>query len=239
MDASSLFDEAGASPRDRFMLMMIERVQALEGAVASLEADSLTDSMSVQLDTESLDVDALHLMFVGGHEHAAPDWAAFAARFAQAVGRRGVGLHLCEVVVEQVQPASARPSKGDFAGLGFMGMGSFGDAMHGFMERVTTKMFLTARLRSKQPVAAVERALVGALDAVGAVRAAGAWKPTEVSAVRASSRARDSGVASGPCWTWRADDDARDPAEPKHEDVLLTSAGRFALFLSAMARRIE
>ncbi len=107
------------------------------------------------------------------------------------------------------------------------------------MDRTTTKTFLTARLRSKQPVAAVGRTLVGALDALGAERAAGGWKPTEVSAVRASCR-----DSAGGSWTWRADDAparAHDPAGPKQRDAeqaedVLASAGRFALFLSAMAQ---
>ena len=40
-------DEAGMDVKDRFMLMLIERVQALETAVAALEAADSTDSLSV------------------------------------------------------------------------------------------------------------------------------------------------------------------------------------------------
>ena len=233
---SSLFDEAGASPQDRFMFMMFERVQALEGVVASLEADSLTDSMSVQLENDNaLDLGGLERrMFGGGDpEPEAPDWDAFAARFAQAVaGRRG-GVQLCEVVVEQVPYAKPICMEGAGHMRGMM------DTLNNVLNRMTTKMFLTARLRSKQPVAAVERTLVGALDALGAVKATGSWKPTDVSGVRASCRNAAAGAVS---WTWRAADapahePAPSPAGPKQEregDAEVMSAGRFAMLLSTM-----
>lgn len=43
-------DEKGMDAKDRFLLMLIDRVQALETSVALLEAEASTDSMSVIVD---------------------------------------------------------------------------------------------------------------------------------------------------------------------------------------------
>ena len=47
---ASLLDYASMDAKDRFVLMLLDRVQALEGCVATLEQEAYADSLSVTID---------------------------------------------------------------------------------------------------------------------------------------------------------------------------------------------
>ena len=191
-----LFDEQGTSARDRFLLMLIDRVQAVEGAVASLEAGASTESMSVRLDFGSI----VGRVF-GGSAGLAPDWAAFAARFGHEVQRLG-GVDLSEVIVQRVRAQNTPSIPVDL-----------GEMMQSMLESATTETFLTVRLRTKQPTGAVQLKLVQALDAIGTVSAIGAWQTTAVHA------ARKAAVQGAETWTWRVSRSADQSYESAHESA--------------------
>ena len=237
----AVFDENGTSPRDRFMLMLMDRVQALETSVSLLEAESMTDSMSIVLDVDSLSdsINTINSMFGGramrgSSEPPASDWPAFAARFGQAVERIG-GVDVSEVLVEHVRPAKVVRTVNDIMQGGLASM-DFSSMMQDILERVSsTRMFMTVRLRSKQSTAALTRKLFQALDEQRAVKVNGSWRPTDVSAARLSSRNALDQITT---WTWTAkrsdetDERRRTPPTTPGVDPA-TDVYRFALMLIA------
>ena len=224
MDAA-VFDMDGTSPRDRFMLMLMDRVQALETSLSSLEVDAMTDSMSIWLDVDSLSdcMNSVQSMFggsamrgsIGSSVHVTSDWTDFAARFGQAIERIG-GVDVSEVLVEHIRPVrTVRTGSATMQG-GFASM-DFGSMIQDVFDRVSgTKMFLTVRLRSKQYTASLERKLVQALDEQRDVKVNGSWRPTDVSAARLSIRNAVDEVST---WTWlaRLSGDASRSGEHKHK----------------------
>jgi hypothetical protein len=157
IDDVTFLDASAMTAQERFMLMLIERVQALEGTVAMLERECTADVLRAVIRPRGGLVRSLMDVTQG---RDGMDGAAIAAAFGEAL--RSDGVDVAEVTVDIVGGADA-------ASLG----GSAFDRRHDIFANVmrcvqtidaTTRM--TVRLRSRHPLRAVAKQLAASLGRI-------------------------------------------------------------------------
>jgi hypothetical protein len=197
-----LLDYTNMDVKDRFVLMLVERVQALEGCVAALEQEASTDSMSVTVEASApLDVSSiLDAMFGGGGGgvgnplggilgRSSTNWAAHAAAFGRAL--RSDGVDVSEVIVSRRRrhPGKRRSST---------------SPLMESIDSISTTMptMLTVRLRAPRRVRDVTERLVSAMAAMEMrddvpARCTSNWAPTRA--------CTGIGIKEDATWSWTCD----------------------------------
>ena len=234
MDADRLlFDDESATPLERFALMLMERVQALEGSVALLEAEATTDELRVAVEPKTpFDIGALFSLAdlgnAGGGMGAASRRMAEQMRqhggteadlraFAEALGVRlaSAGVDVAEVTVVRSHKGPAPKAGGGpwEGGLGQM----LNQMLGGLTDEISSTTNVTVRLRGRHLISAVAARLTACMDGLQAalpLKQRGEWRPSRLSSAACGVPCEGNVVSRG---AWLRDD-------PRAVDVALGEA---------------
>lgn len=146
-------DKDSASPRDRFLFMLLDRVTALEAALSEYDVDAVAGRVALPAGTGSFaERAAAAVQVVGEAVHAAlPGLVAEVELSCTADEMRTNDMF--GGLLRMITPAMVDSVWGDFPAAGLL------KAVGGLMEADVPEVTMTVSLHSKRPLPALERAL--------------------------------------------------------------------------------